>query len=434
VVEQIREGLASSREEGEKARKPLERFLWPLSAAFILFVLSHLIPLFWLKPLPSRRAAAQPRRALAVLAGFLAVPATLDAADPLQPGLEAYARQDYAGALSAYEGILGESLPARAQNRVQMGLGAAAYRLGNFERAAEAYGAVLANGEERLRGEAHYNLGNTLYRRGEAALLPAPDSPRDPDQPQAASGSADAMERAKADWNGAVEHFESALALDPDNAKTRHNLEYVKQRLEELKQQEEQQQQQQQQQQNKDQKQDPPESEKDQQKKEEQKPEDKKDQPQEGKQDPNEDQPKDSQDPREGNEPKDQNDSESPGSKKPESDPKEGNPDKPPKDEPGESGKPEDEGKPGAEQEPGNQPPREPEQPKDGKLEANPNQSQQDPGQEGRAGQTGGSEARPNPLTGYSPTEARQLLDALADETEVRPVLQPARGEKFKNW
>jgi Ca-activated chloride channel family protein len=434
VVEQIRESLASSREEGEKARKPLERFVWPLSAAFVLFVLSHLVPLFWLKPLPARQAAARPRRAAAALAVFLAVPSGLDAADPLQPGLEAYARQDYAGALSAYESVLGDSLSARAQNRVQMGLGAAAYRLGNFERAAEAYGTVLANGDERLRGEAHYNLGNTLFRRGEAALMPAPDSPRDPDQPQAVSAASDAIERTKADWNGAVEHFESSLALDPDNARIRHNLDYVKKRLEELKQQEEQQQQQQEQQQQNQEKQ-PQDSPGDEKKKEEQKPQDGKDKPKEGKQDPKEDQSNDSPQPQDGkNEPKDPNDSQSPGSKDPQSGPEEGNPDKPPKDEPGESDKPEDDGKPGSPKDSGETPPDEPEQPQDGKLEANPNQSQPDRGPEGRPGQTGASESRPNPLTGYSPTEARQLLDALADETEVRPVLQPARGEKFKNW
>jgi Ca-activated chloride channel family protein len=428
VVEQVRESLASSREEGEKARKPIEQFIWPLSASFLLFVFSHLVPLFWLKPLPARQAAARPRRAAAALAVFLALPSGLTAADPLQPGLRAYARQDYAGALSAYESALGESLSNRARNRVQLGLGATAYRLGNFERAAEAYGAVLADGDERLRGEAHYNLGNTLFRKGEAALMPAPHSPRDPDQPQPPSTPADAIERAKADWSGAVEHFESSLALDPDNARIRHNLDYVKKRLEELKQQEEQQQQQE------DQEKQPQDSPGDEKKKEEQKPQDGKDQPQEGKQDPKEDQAKDSSRPQEGNEPKDPNDSQSPGSKDPQSGPEEGNPDKPPKDEPGESGKPEDDGKPGSPKEPGETPPQEPEQPQEGRLEANPNQSQPDRGPEGRPGQTGASESRPDPLTGYSPTDARQLLDALADETEVRPVLPPARGEKFKNW
>jgi hypothetical protein len=39
-----------------------------------------------------------------------------------------------------------------------------------------------------------------------------------------------------------------------------------------------------------------------------------------------------------------------------------------------------------------------------------------------------------NPETGYSPSEARQLLRALSDETEVRPILKPSRGEKYKNW
>ena len=39
-----------------------------------------------------------------------------------------------------------------------------------------------------------------------------------------------------------------------------------------------------------------------------------------------------------------------------------------------------------------------------------------------------------NPATGYSPSEARQLLESLADDTEVRPLVQPSRGEKFKNW
>ena len=39
-----------------------------------------------------------------------------------------------------------------------------------------------------------------------------------------------------------------------------------------------------------------------------------------------------------------------------------------------------------------------------------------------------------NPQTGYSPSEARQLLEALADETEVRPVLMPSGNENYKNW
>lgn len=441
VVERIRDGLASSRENGEKTRKPLERFVWPLSAAFFLFILSHLVPVFWSSPSRSRAPIGDPRRVLAVLGILLAVPTVLSAADPLKPGLDAYGRSDFAGALSAYEGLLGESLSNRERNRAEMGLGAAAYRLGNFERAAEAYGAVLANGDERLRGEAHYNLGNTLFRRGEAALLPSPGSPRDPDQAQPASPVGDAMARAKTDWSGAIEHFESSLALDPDNDRIRHNLEYVKKRLEELKEQEKQQQQNQssQDQEKKD------EEEKDQQKNEQdqkdqqkgqqdqEKSDDSKNPSNEGQQDPKDGQDPGSQQPPGEKDQKNQDGSsppDSPGSQDPKSDPKEGNPDNNPKD----SGNPEEGDPSKPPKNPGQEPPSEPEAPQDGKLEANPNQDQSDQGRQGRQQANGSADARPNPLTGYSPTEARQLLDALADETEVRPIMQPARGEKFKNW
>ena len=66
----------------------------------------------------------------------------------------------------------------------------------------------------------------------------------------------------------------------------------------------------------------------------------------------------------------------------------------------------------------------------DGELEANPNEAQpgeESPGQQAR-------EQEVNPETGYSPSEARQLLRALADETEVRPLLERSRDENYKNW
>lgn len=439
VVGQIREGLSHSREEGETTRRPIERFVWPLSAAFFLFVLSHLLPLFWRKPVAVRSSFVGSKKALAILVLFPGVSTSRSAADPLRQGLEAYTRKDYADAAAAYERILGDTLPKRAQNRARMGLGAAAYRLGNFEQAAEAYGSVLANGDEELGGEAHYNLGNTLFRRGEAALSPGPQSPRDPDTPQVASTSADAMERAKTDWNGAIEHFESSLAIDPDNDKTRHNLEFVRKRLEELKQQEQEQEKKQQNQQKQDSpQQNPPKDEppKDEPPKEDPKSGDSKDSPSDGEQDPQKDQPPKSPPPSQGeNKPEEAKDSsppDSPDKEKPDSSSEEGKPDQPSPN-PGEPGS-ENREKPDSPKNPGSQTPQEPENPQDGKLEANPNQTQPEQPQDGRNAQAPQGEASPNPLTGYSPTEARQLLDALNDETEVRPVLKPARGETFKNW
>ncbi|HRQ90018.1 MAG TPA: VWA domain-containing protein [Bacteroidia bacterium] len=424
VVDEIRSNLAASREESETSRRPIERFLWPLGASTALLALSFLVPLFWLKP---RRAM---RGAVALLLG-LGYVGNASAKDPLAGGHAAYDQQDYAGALAAYEQSLGEARSPREQSRLQMGIGAAAYRLSDYERAAEAYGQALANGDGRLRQEALYNLGNTLFRRGEAVGKP---------------------EQTLSEWESAVEHYESALDLDPDNARTAHNLEYVKKRIEELKrQQEEQKKKEEEEQKKEEEKEDEKEEEKED--KQDQKDQDQKEKDQQKDQnqkDQNQDPQKDDQQqdgdgqgspPPPGQDQKDPNQNGKPGEDdkgkqdppQPPQDPGE-NPGKeqtPPSDQSDPSGQPNqpDPPKPN----PGNTPPPEPDTPKDGDLEANPDQAQPQRPQE--SGAASPANAQPDPQTGYTPSKARQLLDALADETEVRPfIAPPAPGEKFKNW
>ncbi len=406
VVDQIRKQLSSTREESETNRIPIERFMWPLGVAVVLMILSHLVPLLWLKPLPSRRLMPSTARAGLLLLFFAG---SLQAKDPLAGGHTAFEQKDYEAALSAYEGSLGEKWSSRALNRLQLGIGAAAYRLNNFERAAEAYSSVAANGSEEQRAQALYNLGNTLFRRGELALSPQGAGKPNPDAMKTASPAAGAIE----DWQTALEHYEASLALDPDNANTRHNLDYVNKRLEDLKQQEEkkQQEQEKQDQQKQDQKdqdqqdpkQDPQQDQKNQDQNQQNQQKDQNqpqqgDQQQENQQNPDESKSdsksgQDQQDPQSGNEPKEQPDSPQP--------------------------------------QPGDMPP-ESEEPKDGDLEADPNQNQPQPASPSQQGNP--ADLKPNPLTGYSASEARQLLESLADETEVRPLLQVPRGEVFKNW
>lgn len=433
VVDRIREGISVSREETETAKRPIERFLWPLSASVILLVLSHLLSLLWLKPSPAQRRPATKRRALVASAlALLALPVPGRSVDPLRGGAEAFAREDFAGALSAYDDALAGAEAAGTRSRLQMGVGAAAYRLENFERAAEAYGQAIAEGDPELRSEAHYNLGNTLFRRGEAILRPGVPGGTDRDLIQAlTSDPTDAMKRTESEWKGAIEHFEASLALDPDNPQAAHNRDYVKKRLEELEKQR-------QEQEKKDQEQ------QEQQQKEEEEKEKEKEQ----------DEKKDNEDPNQDEQKKDgQNSPDSEGQKPPE-DPgsdkgEDGKGQKPPpgdqseeknpKGDPKEQSPPDDSGEPNSDEPskgdppkpPGQEPADPPENPGDGKLEANPNQAQTPP-----PSSLDGDPAdrQPNPKTGYSPSEARQLLDALADETEVRPLLAPSKGEKFKNW
>ncbi len=417
VVEQIRQSLASSRERSEALRRPIERFLWPLAAAALLMTLSHVVPLLWLKPLASPGRSRARRRAAAAGLGLILASPTLDAADPLTLGHKAFAREDFAGALAAYESSLGEKLGPRARRRLQMGIGAAAYRLGDYERAAEAFGAAVVENDPQARGEALYNLGNTLYRRGESALQP-PSAP-DPDQPRP-PGPAPGPDLALREWEGAIEHFESSLALDPGNPRTLHNLEFVKARLEELRQRQREAEQ-----------------------KEEQQPQDSPQKPQDDSKKPQDDSKKsedENQDGKSPDSPSDQDGSEKPDQPKDSDHPPE-QPSEPPSDpseDPGDSPKPRDSGSSGqpGQPDPGQAPPPQPDAPADGKLQANPNQNRPEPAGEPTTAQAQAADRLANPETGYAPTEARQLLEALADETEVRPIppAPASRSERFKNW
>lgn len=426
VVEQVRSGLAATREDAGKTEKPIERFLWPLSFAFGLFVLSHLVPLFWLKPSSAvARANLRNRRALAAWAwlGLSLVSASIRA--------EADGIATNADAITVLERALAEETSAEQRAFLQLRLGAEAYRGGNFEKAADAFGGAAAEGSPRYEGIAFYNLGNTLFRRGETALTSLAKAPGNPDPLQSLSAPGDAVSRALREWEGAIEHYETALSIDPDNTRIAHNLEVVEKRLEELKKQQEELQEQQ----KKD------EEKKDQEKKEDNEAE-QKDDSQKDDSDQKQDQDQQDQDSTSGEEnPKDQKgdkqgeqpqDSQKPGEKPGDPKDQKAQPDSPKDQEKG--GSPGEQKPPGQNQQPdpGQTPPEPPESPQDGKLEAKPNQAQ--PGQ-ANANSTQGQPMPRNPETGYAPTEARQLLDALADETEVRPRLpSPARGEKFKNW
>ncbi|MEE2776481.1 MAG: hypothetical protein VYE73_06925, partial [Acidobacteriota bacterium] len=67
----------------------------------------------------------------------------------------------------ALEGFLGLQVERPADADLRMNLGSAQYRLGDFEAAAQSFAAAAANGDEAIRAEAYYNLGNTSYRRGQ---------------------------------------------------------------------------------------------------------------------------------------------------------------------------------------------------------------------------------------------------------------------------
>ncbi len=209
------QGLAPlPKSEGQEklVKRYHERYHWPLAAAMLLLLAEMLLPE---QKRASRRIvgsaeAATFRGAAAVLALMLwahSAPSSPSSA------LREYKAGQYETALRQYEQALQRK---KDDPRLHLNAGAAAYRLGNFELAARHFTEALSAPDLRLQEQAYYNLGNTLYRLGEAS--------GDPKQMQQS-------------WEEALRRYDSAIKLNTNSADAEFNYEFVKHRLEELKQQ-----------------------------------------------------------------------------------------------------------------------------------------------------------------------------------------------------
>jgi Ca-activated chloride channel family protein len=194
-----------------------ERYHWPLAVAILLLLAEMLLPE---QKRVSKRAAG-PLEASAPGGVWLLLVLALGARTAFgSPGtaLREYQAGRFDAALKGYE----QALQRRKDDpRLHLNAGTAAYRLGDFEKAARHFGEALPAQDLKLQEQAYYNLGNTLYRTGEKA--------GDPQKAQQA-------------WEEALRRFDGAIKLNTNNADARFNFEFVKQKLEELKQQQQQQQ------------------------------------------------------------------------------------------------------------------------------------------------------------------------------------------------
>ena len=123
----------------------------------------------------------------------------------------------YEQALKEYEQLLKRK---GDDPRLHFNAGAAAYRNQQFEEAAKQFNATLASPDLKLQGSAYYNEGNALYHLGERN-----DDPK---------------KRTEA-WEKAIQDYQSTVKLNPQDTDAKFNREFVKRKLEELKQQQQQQ-------------------------------------------------------------------------------------------------------------------------------------------------------------------------------------------------
>jgi Ca-activated chloride channel family protein len=210
-------GLASlpkSEHQEKLIRQYQDRYHWPLAIALVLLIAEAL--------LPERKHVRRPRPAVAAANPALQTAAILllflPAARAGSPGsaLREYNAGKYEQAMEDY----GRLLQRNADDpRLHFNTGAAAYRNQKFDEAAKQFNDAIATPDLKLQSSAYYNHGNSMYRLGEALPDPA--------------------KRTEA-WEKSLKDYELSMKLAPHDPDAKFNHDFVKQRLEELKQQQQQ--------------------------------------------------------------------------------------------------------------------------------------------------------------------------------------------------
>jgi Ca-activated chloride channel family protein len=212
------ESMPTSELSSKLVRQLNEQFHWPLGIAIALLLIEALLPAS-----PKKRTAAASsvatsgttpaKAAVAALVLLMAVGSV--SASPARAYRD-YKKGNYKESRSEYERLL-EKKPD--DPKLSYNAGASAYREGAYDAAAKAFSNATKAPELDLQEKAYYNLGNSNYRLG---------------------GEQTAPDKKMAVWHEAVQNYESALKLNPQDADAQFNHDLVKKELEKLKQQQQQ--------------------------------------------------------------------------------------------------------------------------------------------------------------------------------------------------
>ena len=219
--------LPKSESSTRTIRQYHERFQWFIGAAILLLLAEMLFP-ERKRNSKSTEVTAAGRGSKSPAIGVALLLCLLNAAGSVNEALKNYERGQFGKARNEFERLARKS---PEDVRLRYNAGAAAFRDEDYETALKHFNAALSARDLKLQEQGYYNLGNTHFRLGEK--------------------SEDAKAKQQ-QWEQAMQHYESALKLDANDADAKFNLEVVKKKLEELKQQQQQKQNQQDQQKNED--------------------------------------------------------------------------------------------------------------------------------------------------------------------------------------
>jgi Ca-activated chloride channel family protein len=206
-------------------RRYHEQYHWPLALAMLLLLAELFLPeRKWERnnannirprpgPLPQERENHSPASAVTgtvVLLALLILPA-IASASPAS-ALREYQSGNYTNAMQEFERL------AQANTndlRLIFNAGAAAYRATNFDTALNAFQAATLSPDLKLQQQAHYNLGNTLYRLGELKFEPVTEG----------------LTALEENWQRAIKSYEHAAQLNTNDTDVAYNLAFVKTQL-----------------------------------------------------------------------------------------------------------------------------------------------------------------------------------------------------------
>ncbi|MGI8956002.1 MAG: VWA domain-containing protein, partial [Chthoniobacterales bacterium] len=197
------------------SRKAIERYQWPLGAAILLFALALLINDRQRVKGAATRSAGRLTAAAAAALIFISASWVCAAST----GLDLYEQQKFPEAYEHFQKTLQENPGTRQGDRIEFDAGAAAYKMKDYNKALQSFSQALLSKNPHLQSESHYNLGNTLYERGEAEK---------------------SDDKKLNNWEGALQHYQETLKAEPQNKNAKDNYEFVKKKIEELKKKQEQ--------------------------------------------------------------------------------------------------------------------------------------------------------------------------------------------------
>lgn len=224
TIYQQKLALIPKEELAERRHKiPLERFEWPLAAAFFFLVFELLVgERKKTRSLPFfntiRRKVWRRKKIAEVTSIILLLSLTISTKAYCSKGEEAFERGDYLQASEYYREKLSKS---PNDPELQYNYGTTAFKNNMYEDAIEAFSKALKSDNIELQKKAYYNRGNSYYQKGVESQQADPKTTVN-------------------QWKLALSSLESALELDPDDTDAKHNAEIIKKRLEELEKQQQQ--------------------------------------------------------------------------------------------------------------------------------------------------------------------------------------------------